>query len=62
MFPIRDESLRSRIIADLAVYLADNVQAWELLADGRYERLAPKPGSEAKAAQITLLRQLAEMS
>ena len=62
MFPIRDESMRTRIMADLAVYLADNVQAWELLADGRYERIARAPGSEANAAQLTLLRQLAEMS
>jgi polyphosphate kinase len=62
MFPIRDESMRTRILADLAVYLADNVQAWELLADGRYERIARAPGSEANSAQLTLLRQLAEMS
>jgi len=62
MFPIRDENMRTRIMADLAIYLADNVQAWELLADGRYEQLARAPGSEANAAQLTLLRQMAEMS
>jgi polyphosphate kinase len=62
MFPIRDESLKARIRADLAVYLADNVQAWELHADGRYERFARAADQEPKAAQSTLLRQLAELS
>ncbi|HUO68600.1 MAG TPA: polyphosphate kinase 1 [Gammaproteobacteria bacterium] len=62
MFPIRDDSLKARIRADLGVYLADNVQAWELRADGRYERFARAADQEPIAAQTTLLRQLAEMS
>ena len=61
-FPIRDETLKARIRADLAVYLADNVQAWELHADGSYERFARQRDQEPNAAQTTLLRQLAEMS
>jgi polyphosphate kinase len=44
------------------VYLADNVQAWELRADGHYERFALPPNAEPITAQITLLRQLAEAS
>jgi len=62
MFPIRDESLKARIRADLAVYLADNVQAWQLCADGRYERFARAADQDPNAAQSTLLRQLAETS
>jgi len=62
MFPIRDETLKARIRADLGVYLADNVQAWALHADGSYERFARAADQEAKPAQTTLLRQLAEVS
>ncbi|HET8696575.1 MAG TPA: polyphosphate kinase 1, partial [Gammaproteobacteria bacterium] len=62
MFPILDEAMKTRIMADLDVYLADNVQAWELRADGRYVQATPAPGDEPLAAQVTLLRQLAEAS
>ena len=62
MFPIRDETLKARIRADLAVYLADNMQAWELNADGNYARFARQRDQEPNPAQTTLLRQLAEMS
>jgi polyphosphate kinase len=62
MFPIRDEGLRGRIMADLDTYLADNAQAWELRADGRYTKLELDPRTEPKAAQLVLLRQLAEIS
>jgi polyphosphate kinase len=62
MFPIREDSLKARIRADLAVYLADTAQAWELHADGRYERFARAADQEPNAAQTTLLRQLAEVS
>jgi polyphosphate kinase len=60
MFPIRDEGLRARIIADLDTYLADNAQAWELRADGRYTKLTLDSRAETTAAQLVLLRQLAE--
>jgi polyphosphate kinase len=62
MFPIRDEALKSRLMADLDVYLADNSQAWELHADGHYALAARPPNVEAVSAQLTLLRQLAEAS
>ena len=62
MFPIRDEGLKARIMADLDTYLADNAQAWELRADGRYTKLERDPHVEPKAAQLVLLRQLAETS
>jgi polyphosphate kinase len=62
MFPIRDEALKARLMSDLDVYLADNVQAWELRADGSYVQLKPEEAAEPKAAQLALLRQLAESS
>jgi polyphosphate kinase len=62
MFPIIDPALRARLVADLDVYLSDNVQAWELRADGGYEKLAPSPHDAPRSAQSTLLRSLAEAS
>ena len=41
-FPILDPELGKRVYDEaLANYLADNTQAWKLLADGQYERLTP---------------------
>ena len=62
MFPILDEGLKARVLADLDTYLADNVQAWELRADGEYVRLSRRAEAEPAAAQLKLLRQLAEAS
>ena len=50
------------LMADLDTYLADNVQAWELRRDGRYERVTPARDRDATSAQPKLLRQLAEAS
>jgi polyphosphate kinase len=57
-FPILDPDLARRVYDEaLANYLADNSQAWMLLADGHYERL--NPGSEApRAAQQVLLEKI----
>jgi len=38
-FPVREENQRERILRDLDLCLADNCQSWQLLPDGRYERL-----------------------
>jgi polyphosphate kinase len=62
MFPILDETMKSRIMADLDTYLADNVQSWELRPDGRYVQPTRPAASEPVAAQLTLLRQLSEVS
>jgi polyphosphate kinase len=62
MFPINDTGLKARVMADLDTYLADNVQAWELRTDGRYERVRPSGDRDAAPAQSKLLRQLAEAS
>jgi len=62
MFPINDTGLKARVMADLDTYLADNVQAWELRKDGRYEQLRPAGDRDGTPAQSKLLRQLAEAS
>jgi polyphosphate kinase len=62
MFPILDPALKARVMSDLDTYLADNVQAWELRTDGRYEQLRPTSDRDATPAQVRLLRQLAEAS
>jgi polyphosphate kinase len=57
-FPIDDQRLRQRLVAEcLEPYLVDNVQAWLLGPDGKYRRV--KPGKEkARAAQEVLLERL----
>lgn len=59
-FPIKDRKLRKSVLADLDLYLQDNFAAWELQADGRYERVVPPEGGEVLDAQQILLRQLTE--
>ena len=50
-------------MADLDVYLADNVQAWELQARTARTRSSRRnQGEEPKAAQLRLLRELGEAS
>ena len=57
-FPILDAELRRRVIDELALYLQDNQQAWELRPDGSYRRI--EPGAEAAlSAQLALLERLA---
>jgi polyphosphate kinase len=62
MFPIVEPRLKTRVIADLDTYLADNTQAWELRSDGTYERLHPSSGADPLSAQSKILRHLAEAS
>ena len=61
MFPVLEEPLKRRLIGDLDIYLADNTQAWELQANGRYSPLTAN-GREPFSAQARLLSQLAESS
>ena len=58
-FPIERPRHRACIIEDLETYLRDNTQAWELRADGTYERLTPGEG-EARTAQSILLQKYAD--
>jgi polyphosphate kinase len=50
-FPIQRETHRQRILRDLSLCLQDNVQAWELQADGSYKRVQRKPDEKAVIAQ-----------
>jgi len=55
-FPILDPELAERVFDEcLGNYLADNQQAWRLLADGRYERILPDEGEMPHSAQAALL-------
>ncbi len=58
-FPILDRKLRQRVIREgLNVYLADNLQSWEMKADVTYTRRVPGK-REANDAQQKLLELLA---
>ena len=59
-FPIEDPEIKQRLIADLDLYLSDNLQAWELQADGTYRRLTPKADAEPTSSQARLLADLAD--
>ncbi|MEH6419973.1 polyphosphate kinase 1 [Pseudomonas sp. CGJS7] len=58
-FPILDSDLRGRVFEEaLANYLADNLNSWELQADGDYLRVTPAEGAMPHSAQSTLLAKL----
>lgn len=59
-FPITDQRLKSRILADLDACLSDNCQAWELRGDGSYQRARPSPDAELLSVQNLLLARLAD--
>jgi polyphosphate kinase len=59
-FPVLDPELAARVFDEaLANYLEDNTQAWQLRADGRYERTQPGD-APPHSAQRTLLATLAD--
>jgi len=55
-FPIERRKHRERILRDLETYLADNTQAWELRADGTYQRVARAADAAPLSAQQELLK------
>jgi len=58
-FPIIDPELAVRVREEsLDNYLADNVNAWELQADGRYLRVEPQQDAALFSAQSALLQKL----
>jgi polyphosphate kinase len=55
---VRDKRLKRRVLEEgLKAYLADNVEAWEMDANGRYRRRTPRAG-KALSAQRLLLQSL----
>lgn len=58
-FPVKNHKLKRRVLREgLRSYLVDNVQAWEMLSDGRYRRKTSRGGKE-RCAQEMLLAELA---
>jgi len=56
-FPILDKRLKKRVIEEgLKPYLTDNTQAWEMDAQGRYQRRAPRRATAVCAQQLLLER------
>ncbi len=55
-FPILDPKLAERVYREaLQNYLDDNLNAWELDADGEYRKRVPAEGEKPHSAQATLL-------
>lgn len=58
-FPVLDRHLKKRVIDEgLKPYLKDNLNAWELDADGVYQRKKPRPRQQAFSAQEFLVKEL----
>ena len=63
VFPIEQPDLKQRLIDEiLAVSLADNVKARELLPDGTYRRLVPAKGQPRVRSQQVFLAKAAEQA
>lgn len=61
VFPIEQADLKKRLINEvMAVTLGDNCKARELLADGRYRRVAPQPGEPILRSQERFLELAAQ--
>jgi len=54
--PIEDPRAQQRLSAVFDALLADNVQAWELRADGTWERQRPKKDERPRPAHAVLMR------
>ena len=58
-FPVRDPVLRKRVIDEgLKIYLADNRDAWQLDAEGRWTKAKARRGSKQRSAQRELLARM----
>ncbi len=55
MIPVEDVTIKQRLVDILQVQLADNVKSWALRADGKYERIAPRPGAPLVRAQAKFI-------
>ncbi len=58
-FPVLDRQLKKRVIDEgLKPYLKDNLNAWELGADGQYQRKKPGTRQQPFSAQQHLMKEL----
>lgn len=61
VFPVEQPDLKSRLVDEiLAISLADNVKARELMPDGTYRRVQPAPGQPLVRSQQRFLELAAE--
>ena len=59
--PVLDPALRKRVVDEgLKAYLADNREAWELDAEGRWSKVKARRGTKRRSAQNELLARLRE--
>jgi polyphosphate kinase len=54
--PVEDGRVRQKLSAVFDALLADNAQAWELQADGTWQRVRAKKGDRPLGAQTALMR------
>jgi polyphosphate kinase len=54
--PAEDAHVRAEIDAILKALLADNTQAWELQAEGTWERVRPAEGEKRRSAQAVFMK------
>jgi polyphosphate kinase len=54
-YPVETAELQERVADDLALYLADDTQAWTLQSNGEYVRAGGEKGGSAVSAQASLL-------
>jgi polyphosphate kinase len=59
-FPIEAKKLQAQVVEDLNTYLSDNMQAWLLSSDGRYQLVDKPKNEDAISAQMTLLEKMAK--
>jgi polyphosphate kinase len=59
-FPIDGDKIKKRVIADLDLQLQDNLDTWELLADGTWVRITRGESTPAISAQSVLLTRLTD--
>ena len=60
-FPVRDAKLRKRVVEEgLSAYLADTRDAWSLMPDGAWRKVASRRGKRMRSAQRELLAAMRE--
>ncbi len=55
VFPVEDPALRTRLMDILHLQMSDNVKAWVLKPDGKYERVEPQPGEPLVRCQAEFI-------
>ena len=56
LVPVEDNTARAKLLSILKMHFQDNVKAWRLLSDGRYERVKPGSNGQPIRSQAELYR------